>query len=88
MNEEVCPVKLDRRRKSPGKSIPRDHAFDWTPNGKDESGALLKRGICSLCGFDLGIERFCSRCRIKLPDEEPTSLCSECIEERELESAG
>jgi len=81
VSEVICPVKLERRLRFPSKSISRDHDWAWTPNGKDKSGAILKRGICRLCGFDLGIERFCSRCRVKLPDEEPTSLCSECIED-------
>jgi len=82
VNEEVCPVKLERCLRFPTKSISRNHDFTWTPNGKDKSGAILKRGVCRLCGFDLGIERFCSRCRIRLPDEESEPFCSECMEEQ------
>jgi len=81
VSETVCPVKLDYRLKSPGRHFSPYHKWGWDINGKDGSGATLKRGICKLCGFALEIERFCARCGVILPDEEPGKLCVECIEE-------
>ena len=81
MSEEICPVKLERRLEFPDKKFSSYHEWRWEPNGKDGRGATLKRGTCKLCGFTLEVERFCARCGVILPKEEPESLCVECIEE-------
>ena len=66
MNDEICPVKLERRLKFPDKKIPPYHEWRWEPKGKDRHGAKLKKGICKLCGFALEVQRFCRRCGIRL----------------------
>ena len=81
MSEEICPIKLEYRLKSPDKKFSSYHEWVWRPNGKEESGAVLKKGTCKLCGFELEVERFCARCGVILPKEEPEPLCAECIEE-------
>lgn len=79
MNEEICPVKVERRLRAPTKKINPYHEWLWERNGKDGRGATLKRGVCKLCGFDLGVERFCRRCGVILPEEEPEALCTDCM---------
>lgn len=79
MSEDVCPVKLDYRIKFPHKKFSPYHEWRWERNGKDGRGAVLKTGTCKLCGFTLEIERFCSRCGVILPKEEPEALCVDCM---------
>jgi len=86
MSEDVCPVKLECRLEFPDKKISPYHEWRWGNNGKEKDGAILKRGSCKLCGFTLEVERFCARCGVILPKEEPRALCVECLGELKKES--
>lgn len=90
-SEDVCPVKVERREKSPTKRVNLYHDWHWKRLGKDKDGAELRRGICRLCGYKLPATRMCRQCGLRLDHwGSGGSLCDLCIEDdtRALQPVG
>lgn len=81
MNVNECPEKLLIRERYPRRKITLYHEWKWERVGKDKDGADLREGVCRLCGYKVGVIRFCSRCGLRIdgPWKGEGSLCWICI---------